>query len=371
MRSRAPHTKTVTNSIVIPVTSSRHRYDVLVGRGNLPTVGSELRTRLPTLGKRCGIVTDTQVGPIFGPLLMAALRSAGYDPVLLEVPAGEASKSLSAAERVCEQLVAHQLDRRSFLVALGGGVIGDLAGFVAAIYHRGIPYVQVPTTIVSQVDSSIGGKTGVNAAGGKNLLGAFHPPALVVADVAALDSLPERQFREGFAEIIKHGVIADRAMLESLPAFGRRQEIEPLIRRNIEIKVGIVTADEFETTGGRATLNFGHTVGHAIEAAAGYGRFNHGEAVAIGLAVALHLSVAKAGLTDEERGLALSCLNHFQLPVKVPGDLTTEVLLAAMRRDKKFEAGAIRFILSRQLGSAFVAEDVTEADIAGAIDAVR
>ena len=343
----------------------------MVGRGNLPALGAELRARLPKLGQRCAIVTDEHVGPRFGSTVRESLQGAGYDAALVEVPAGESSKSLSAAERVCEQLIAHGLDRRSFLVALGGGVTGDLAGFVAAIYHRGIRIVQVPTTIVAQVDSSVGGKTAVNAAGGKNLLGAFHPPALVLADVATLDTLPERQFREGFAEIIKHGVIADRSMLESLKHFDRKRDIEALIRRNVEIKVNIVSEDEFETTGGRATLNFGHTLGHAIEAAAGYGRFTHGEAVAIGLAVAIHLSVAKAGLTGDERDLVLSCLEHFQLSGRLPADLTTDALLAAMRRDKKFEAGAIRFILTRRLGSGFVATDVTEPDIVRAIDAVR
>lgn len=368
---RAPHTKGVPESVAIPVSSSRHSYDVLVGRGHLPKLGQAIRARLPKLGTRCAIVSDANVAPLHGAVVKASLQDAGFDPVVVEVAAGESSKTLSAAEQVCEQLIAGCVDRRSVVVSVGGGVIGDLAGFVAAIYHRGIPIVQVPTTIVAQVDSAIGGKTGVNAAGGKNLLGAVHPPSLVLADVATLDTLPDRQFREGFAEIIKHGVIADRAMLESLKAFDRTQDIAPLIRRNVEIKAAIVAADEFETNGGRATLNFGHTVGHAIEAVAGYGRFHHGEAVAIGMAVAVHLAVAKARLTQDERALVISRLVQFQLPIRMPADLATDALLAAMRRDKKFEAGSIRFILTRGLGTAYVAEDVTEAEIARSIDAIR
>lgn len=371
IRTGAPHTKGVLPPSSISVSSSRHSYDVLVGRGHLTALGTAIRARLPKLGERCAVITDAHVEPIYGPAVKASLQAAGFDPVLVAVPAGESSKSLSAVESVCAELIAGGVDRRSVVVSVGGGVIGDLAGFVAAIYHRGIPIVQVPTTIVAQVDSAIGGKTGVNTAGGKNLLGAVHPPSLVLADVATLDSLPARQFREGFAEIIKHGVIADRAMLESLSEFDRSQDITPLIARNVGIKAAIVAADEFETNGGRATLNFGHTVGHAIEAVAGYGRFHHGEAVAIGIVVALHLSVTKARLDEAGRALVLARLEQFGLPMQVPADLATDALLAAMRRDKKFEAGAIRFILTRRLGTAHVAEDVTEAEIARAIDAVR
>ncbi len=344
---------------------------MLVGRGLLAEIGPTLKARLPTLGKKCAIVTDANLSTGHASTAHASLTAAGYEPVVVDVAAGESSKTLGAAEAICVRLVAHGLDRQSFVVALGGGVVGDVGGFVAAIYHRGIPVVQVPTTIVAQVDSSVGGKTGVNAAGGKNLLGAFHPPSLVVADVATLDTLPDREFRQGFAEIVKHGAIADRALLHTLAGYERGQDITALIRRNIEIKAAIVTADEFETTGGRATLNFGHTVGHAIEAVAGYGRFRHGEAVSIGLAVALELSVAKAGLTDADRRLVIAGLEHFQLPVRIPADLATDQLVAAMRRDKKFKAGAIRFILTRTLGSAYVASDVTEPEIAGAIDALR
>ena len=356
---------------IISILSERHPYEVLVGRGLLADFGAHLRQRLPKLGQRIAIVTDSNIAPLYASTIQSALEKSGFQVALIEIPPGESSKSLAAVGSVCDQLVTHGLDRHSSVIALGGGVIGDLAGFVAAIYHRGIPVVQVPTTIVGQVDSAIGGKTAVNATGGKNLLGAVHPPSLVVADVATLDSLPDRDYREGFAEIIKHGAIADRAMLDDLAEFDRRQDIRDLIRRNVEIKAAIVSEDEFETTGRRALLNFGHTVGHAIEVKAGYGQFLHGEAVAIGLAVAARLSVAKAGLSQADESLLLDRLKQFQLPVKVPAELSTAGLLEALRHDKKFQAGAIRFVLTRALGSAFVSSDVTEGDIAAAIDACR
>jgi 3-dehydroquinate synthase len=361
----------VSPTAAIPVVSSRQRYQVIVGRGLLAELGGLIRSHAPRVGERIAVVTDTTIAPLFAPTALASLRSAGFDAALVEIPPGETSKSLTMAGQVCDQLVAHNLDRDSAIIAIGGGVVGDLAGFVAAIYHRGIPLIHVPTTIVAQVDSSLGGKTGVNAASGKNLLGVIHPPALVVTDVALLDRLPEREFRAGFGEIIKHGAIADREMLESLATFDRPRDLAALIRRNVKIKAAVVAADEFETTDRRAALNFGHTVGHAIEAAAGYGRYLHGEAVAIGLAVAADLSVAKAGLPGDDRDLIVARLEQFQLPVRVPADLATEALLQALRRDKKFRAGAIRFVLTHALGSAFLAADVSEGDIATAIEGRR
>ncbi len=292
-------------------------------------------------------------------------------PSSLRCPAGEASKSLATVGKVCDQLLSHQLDRHSTIIALGGGVIGDLAGFVAAIYHRGIRLIHVPTTIVAQVDSSIGGKTGVNTEAGKNLLGAIHPPELVVTDVSLLDWLPERDFLAGFAEIVKHGAIADRAMLEQLGKFDRGRDLAALIRRNVRIKAKIVAKDEYESSDRRAILNFGHTVGHAIEAAGGYGRYLHGEAIAMGLAVAADLSVTKAGLPSADRDLLLARLEQFQLPTRIPADLSIQALMEAFRLDKKFKSGAIRFVLTRALGSAYLADDLTELDIVEAIDGRR
>jgi 3-dehydroquinate synthase len=300
-----------------------------------------------------------------------SLEAAGYRVHVFTVPAGEESKAMSVAEDLCDRMIAAGLDRSSFVVALGGGVVGDLAGFVAAIYQRGIPFVQIPTTIVAQVDSSIGGKTGVNARAGKNLIGAFHQPRLVLADTDTLSTLPEREYREGFAEVIKHAVIRDAAMLDELDPNAPRETLGPLIARNIAIKAAIVADDEREHTGTRALLNFGHTVAHAIENAAGYGRFLHGEAVSIGMAAALKLSQDKAGLPAADAQSVREKLSAFGLPLTLTSDLDTDTLLAAARRDKKFAEGKIRYVLSPKLGEAFVAEDVTEQDLRSALQALR
>jgi 3-dehydroquinate synthase len=278
---------------------------------------------------------------------------------------------MTVAENLIDRLLDAGLDRGAFVVALGGGVVGDLAGFVAAIYLRGIPCVQIPTTIVAQVDSSVGGKTGVNARAGKNLIGAFHQPRLVLADTITLETLPDREYREGFAEVIKHAVIRDAAMLDELDPAAPRASLAPLIARNIAIKAAIVSADETERTGQRALLNFGHTVGHAVENVAGYGRLLHGEAISLGLCAALEISQRKYGLPDADAGRVREKLQAYGLPLTMPSDLDTEALLAAMRHDKKFSEGRIRYVVTPKLGEAFVADDVTEADIRTAIDSLR
>ncbi len=355
----------------VEIASSRHHYAALIGRGVLDQAGHRLRAECPALGRRALIVTDSHVGPLYGGRTAAALREAGYDAAIATIPAGEASKSMAGAEDVAEQLASAGIDRHGFVVALGGGVVGDLAGFVAAIYQRGIPVVQIPTTIVSQVDSSVGGKTGVNLRAGKNLAGSFHPPAFVLVDVATLDTLPPREFREGFAEVIKHGVIADRPLVGELADAATPLDLVALIRRNIEIKAAIVKADEFERTGLRARLNFGHTVGHAIESVAGYGAYLHGEAIAMGMAVAARLSRTKSALPVADEALMLAALKRFELPGRIPATLETSALLAALQQDKKFVEGSIRFVLTRGLGSAFVSAEVTEGEIAEAIESVR
>jgi 3-dehydroquinate synthase len=317
------------------------------------------------------VISDENVGPLHGATVMASLEEAGNKAVLLTVPAGEKSKCLATAGDLCDRMIAAGLDRSSFVVALGGGVVGDLAGLVAAIYYRGIPFVQIPTTIVAQVDSSIGGKTGVNARAGKNLIGAFHQPRLVLADTGTLATLPDREYHEGFAEVIKHGVIRDAAMLDELDPAAPRGDLAPLVARNIAIKAAIVAEDEHEQTGTRALLNFGHTMAHAIENAAGYGRFLHGEAVSLGMAAALEISQRKHGLTATDAGRVRDKLSAYGLPLTLPSDLTTDALLDAARRDKKFSGGQIRFVVCPKLGEAFVAEDVTEDDIRAAIDSLR
>jgi 3-dehydroquinate synthase len=355
--------------IEVPVNLPGQTCRVLVGRGLLARAGELIRAA--GLRGAGAIITDENVARLHGETVRQSLEKAGYQTHLLAVPAGEESKSMPTAENLCERMIAAGLDRSSFVVALGGGVVGDLAGFVAAIYHRGIPFVQIPTTIVAQVDSSIGGKTGVNARSGKNLIGAFHQPRLVLADIDTLGTLPDREYREGFAEVIKHAVIRDAAMLEALDPSAARECLAPLIARNIAIKATIVADDEREQTGTRALLNFGHTVAHAIENVAGYGRFLHGEAVSLGMAAALEISQHKAGLSATDAQRVRDKLAAFGLPLALPADLRTDELLAAARRDKKFAEGQIRFVVTPQIGQAFVAQDVSEDDIRAAIEALR
>lgn len=346
--------------LTVEVPLAHAPYAVWVGEGLLAYCGEKIRPLFS--GTKVAVVTDTNVAPIYGEVVLGALRAAGFEPALIAVTAGEAAKRMAVAAEVCDAMIAAGLDRSSLLVALGGGVVGDLAGFVAAIYYRGIPFVQIPTTIVSQVDSSVGGKTGVNAPGGKNLIGAFHHPVMVLADPSTLLSLPEREFNEGFAEIIKHAAIRDPGMLDELdPA--RREGLAPLLARNVAIKARIVAADEREITGERALLNFGHTVGHGIEQAAGYGELLHGEAVSIGIHAALRLSVAKAGLPEAEAARVLAALERFGLPTRTPAGLSPDAIMAALRRDKKFQAGRVRFVLLERLGQGTLSSAVTIEDI--------
>jgi 3-dehydroquinate synthase len=351
----------------VTVALGARSYDVQVGGGLLDALGGEAK-RL-RLGGGCAVISDTNVSRLYGARVMGSLRNAGFNAVEITVPCGEKSKSLEQAEWICERMIDARLDRKAWVVALGGGVVGDLAGFVAAIYYRGVPFIQAPTTVVGQVDSAVGGKTGVNARNGKNLIGAFHQPRLVLADVDTLATLPDREFNEGFAEVIKHGAIRDRTLLDAVAQLDRAS-LAPIIRRNVEIKARIVSADEHETTGERALLNFGHTIGHGIEAAAGYGKLLHGEAISLGLVAACRISVAKAGLDPAEAGRVTELLEQFHLPVRLPDGIPADAILAALRADKKFEEGAIRFVLCPRLGEAFVSKDVTLADIREAVAAI-
>jgi len=336
----------------IRVNLGNRAYDIHVGSALLGRIGELIQAL--KLGRHLGLVTHPALATDYGPIVVDSLREAGHEVALLTVPPGEESKSLDQAGRLWRELVRLRLDRGSAILALGGGVIGDLAGFVAATLYRGIPFVNLPTTLLAQVDSSVGGKTGVNLPEGKNLVGAFHQPCLVVADVLTLRTLPEPEFRSGLAEVVKHGMIADAAFFESLERQADRilardpDALQKIVARSCAIKARVVEADEREA-GLRAMLNFGHTVGHAIEAALGYGAVTHGEAVAHGMVVATALSVLRGICPEEDARRLQELLGRFGLldaPLPPPESLETYMV-----SDKKARDGVLQFVLTRGVGS--------------------
>jgi 3-dehydroquinate synthase len=343
----------------------KQRSRIEIGAALLARTGELIREIL--VGPHCAIISDSNVAPLFGNHIKQRLTSSGFQPVLVTIPAGETSKTLEQVGAICDRMIGAGLDRQSFVIGLGGGVVGDISGFVAAIYERGIPHVQIPTTLLAMVDSSIGGKTGVNTRDGKNLIGAVHHPSLVIDDVDLLKTLPRRQFDQGFAEIIKHAIIADAEMFTAL-RYVDLGNLAPLIRRNIEIKSGIVAKDELDQTGERALLNFGHTVGHAIERAADYREFLHGEAVSLGIVAACAISIKKVGLPKEQRDAIADLLNAFALPTQLPANFPRAKIFDALPFDKKFKRGRVRFVVTPAIGSARLSSDVTMEDIREAID---
>jgi 3-dehydroquinate synthase len=341
---------------------------ILIGEQLLLQTGDNCQA-LGLLG-RCAVISDSNVAPLFADRVVESLASAAFRPTLITIPAGEKSKTLERAGAICDRMIAAGLDRQSFLVGLGGGMIGDISGFVAAIYHRGIPHIQIPTTLLAMVDSSIGGKTGVDTRAGKNLIGAFHQPSLVIDDLDVLKTLPRREFNQGFAEIIKHAVIADAKMFQTLQSWkaGAALALQRLIQRNIEIKSSIVTKDERDRTGQRALLNFGHTVGHAIERAGDYRKFLHGEAVSLGIVAACAISIKRAGLPVDQRAAIVDLLARFGLPTHLPQNFPRKKVLGTVKFDKKFEGGKIRFVVASRIGGAYVADNVTLNDIHEAVE---
>jgi 3-dehydroquinate synthase len=338
---------------------------VLIGRHLLREIGE--RCQAIGLFGQCAIVSDTNVAPQYADLVKQSLTASDFEPMIITIPAGEKSKTLGQAAAICDQMIAAGLDRQSCVIGLGGGVIGDISGFAAAIYHRGIPHIQVPTTLLAMVDSSIGGKTGVNTSAGKNLIGAIHHPSLVIDDVEVLETLPPRELRQGFAEIVKHAIIADAEMFRALEHVDLA-DLAPLIRRNTEIKSKIVAKDELDRTGERALLNFGHTIGHAIERAGDYQEFLHGEGVSLGIVAASAISIKRAGLPRDQRDLIVHLLSTFKLPTQLPPDFPCEKILDALKFDKKFQSGKIRFVVTSAIGSAQLSSDVTMNDIREAVD---
>ncbi|WP_374625595.1 3-dehydroquinate synthase [Devosia sp.] len=354
-------------------------YDIEIGAGLLDAAGARLRAMFP--GRRFGIVTDTEVARTQLPRLLAGLDREGLGHAEIVLPNGEASKSFARLGEVVDFILAARLERGDLIVALGGGVIGDLAGFAAAIARRGMNFIQMPTTLLAQVDSSVGGKTGINSPHGKNLVGAFHQPRLVLADLDALATLPARQFAAGYAEVVKYGLIDDAPFYHWLEAnrtaifsgdMARRAE---MVARCCAAKTRFVLADEKET-GVRALLNLGHTFGHALEAATGYSdRLLHGEGVAIGMVLA-HGFSARLGLAPgQDTGRIAQHLVAAGLPTRladIPGELPpTDVLMAAIAQDKKVVRGALTFILTRGIGEAFIERNVEAAAVRDYLEDMR
>ena len=357
-------------SVKVPL--GNRSYDITIGSGLLADLGSKC-ARLK-LGPRCAIITDTNVGKRFAKPAFNSLVRAGFFPALIVVPPGESAKSLKSVQSCYDQLAVHRLERSSFIIALGGGVVGDLAGFVAATYLRGIAFVQVPTTLLAQVDSSVGGKVGVNLKAGKNLVGAFFQPRLVLCDLDTLQTLPEREYRAGLAEVIKYGIIRDAKLFLQLerdfPKILNRdhQMLTDVIARCCEIKAEVVGQDE--TEGGlRAILNFGHTIGHAIEAICGYGKFLHGEAISIGQVTAVKISCRVSGLPKREVDRIINLFNCAGLPTEIRlNSVQRRKLFAAMRLDKKVRGGEARFVLVKRIGEVVWGRRVPEVYIREALD---
>ena len=372
----APQRKTATGVERVRVDLGARGYDILVGEGLLAAAGRHIRPLL--VQPRVVVVSDTNVAPLYLAAVETALREAGIEHEVITLPAGEQTKDFAHLERLAEDLLGGQAGRDTALVALGGGVIGDLAGFAAAITLRGLDYVQIPTTLLAQVDSAVGGKTGVNTRHGKNLVGAFHQPRLVLSDMATLDTLPERELLAGYAEVVKYGLICDAAFFGWLEANGSRlRGGDKEARRHAVVtccaaKAAIVAEDEREA-GRRALLNLGHTFGHALEAQSGMGdALVHGEAVAIGMVLAFELS-ARLGLcpaADAER--VRRHLSELGLPVGLGGladrSWSADGLLTHMAQDKKVLGGKLGLVLVRGIGKAFVTHDVAAEDIRAVLD---
>jgi len=358
-------------SVAIPVSGGGFKpYEVVVGHGLLATAGA----RIAQVAKgRAVVITDETVSALHGRGLVQALEENDLRVDLIAVPAGEASKSFEQLERVIDRMLALGLDRRDLVVALGGGVVGDLAGLAAALFMRGIDFVQVPTTLLAQVDSSVGGKTAIDTPRGKNLVGIFHQPRLVLADINVLATLPPRQLRSGWAEVVKHGLLADADFFEWLEGEGARgssgdpDALQKAVVRSIEIKSAIVGEDEKEA-GRRALLNLGHTFGHALEAELDFDeeKLTHGEAVAIGCAMAFRFSARMGFCSSADADRAKSVVYAAGLPTRLTqvGDFSASALIGRMAGDKKAEGGRLTLVLARAIGDAFVQRDVDAATLA-------
>ncbi|NQV11277.1 MAG: 3-dehydroquinate synthase [Cyanobacteria bacterium] len=353
----------------IQVDLASNPYAVVIGAGRLGQLGDEMLRRGFKAGSKVLVVSNPEVEALYADRLLASLNGAGFETSLLAVPAGEDQKTPATVALIHDAAFQRRLERGSVIVALGGGVVGDMAGFAAATWLRGIAVVQVPTTLLAMVDAAIGGKTGVNHPGGKNLIGAFHQPMLVLIDPSTLASLPAREFRAGMAEVIKYGVIGDPelfAALEAASDLSSREAVGPLLletllERSAAAKARVVAADEREG-GLRAILNYGHTLGHGVETLCGYGTFLHGEAVALGMLAAGDLAVAMGLWTDHDQARQRAVIAKAGLPLQLP-KFDPEAMLATLQSDKKVKDGQLRFVLPTGIGQVVIRSDVSAGHI--------
>jgi 3-dehydroquinate synthase len=349
-------------------------YTIAIGHGILKEIPKLIRPL--GLGRDALIISHPVIERLYGKQLSVALKKSGHTVKVLNVPEGEKSKSAACALKLLNEISRYDVNKELFIVALGGGVVGDLAGFVAAIYKRGIPYIQVPTTLLAQIDSSIGGKTAIDLETGKNLVGAFYQPRLVVADTQVLKTLSVRQVRNGLAEAIKYGILGDPKLFSYIEANHQQflnndiKVLNFIVHRCAAIKARIVAADEKETKGLRTVLNFGHTVGHAVEAAGRYNQYHHGEAVGLGMRVASRISV-RMGLLSKSHELRINQLiSSVGLPKEIRG-VSLAKIMELMQHDKKFVAGHNRFVLARSIGQVTVVRDIPTSIITQAIKAAQ
>jgi len=345
-------------------------YEIFIGEDIMDRVG--LITKLKNHADRCVIITDSYVNPLYGEMVRERLGELAIPVDIIEIPAGESSKSLNTVLDVARQLVRLNVSRKSFLVALGGGVVGDVTGFIASIYMRSIPYVQIPTTLLAQVDSSVGGKTGVDLPEGKNLVGTFYQPKAVYIDLSFLKTLSDKDFANGLAEIIKYGIIGDLNLFELLEteSEGIKKRNPPLMKslvgRSCKIKAEIVEMDEKEL-GLRRVLNFGHTLGHALEAASGYS-LSHGEAISIGMVGAAKISNRLNHLDGESYTRIVDLIKEYELPTKIPAGSEKSQIMGFMATDKKAVASQLHFVLVKKIGVPFVTPEVPSDVVEGVIE---
>jgi len=356
----------------IRVELAERSYNIYIGSDTLDGIAEKLT--LFDLSPRIAMVSNPTVFSLYGDRVTDTIKKAGFDLLMVTIPDGEEFKDLDRVQHIYDELLRHKLDRSSALIALGGGVIGDITGFAASTYMRGIPYIQIPTTLLAQVDSSVGGKTGVNHKLGKNMIGTFWQPRIVWIDTETLKTLPERELLAGLAEVIKYGVIHDEELFAFLEHNRDKilnlsgDAITYIIKRSCEIKAEVVSKDERES-GLRAILNYGHTIGHAIETVTGYTRFLHGEAVAIGMCFEARLSQI-LGIIDKEHVQRIKALiDLYGLPSEMPEDIKTSDLFSSMKLDKKAVAGALKFILPEKIGKVRIQKEVSEKDISDSFQA--